>query len=60
MRCRGKEEIVADRDVMKRLRIKIDGTELYEEFQKLYDESISRDADKEREEDKMRNSGRGR
>lgn len=47
-------------DVMKRLGIKIDGTELYEEFQKLYDESISRDADKEREEDKMRNSGRGR
>ena len=47
-------------DVMKRLGIKLNGEELYEESQKLYDESISRDADKEREEDKMRNSGRGR
>ena len=47
-------------DVMKRLEIKLDGDELYEEFQRIYDESISRDADKEREEDKMRNSGRGR
>lgn len=45
-------------DVMKRLGIRIDGTELYEEFQKLYDESVSRDADKEREEDKMWNRGR--
>ena len=47
-------------DVMKRLEIKLDGDELYEEFQRIYDESVSRDADKEREEDKMRNSGRGR
>ena len=47
-------------DVMKRLVIKLDGTELYEEFQRIYDESVSRDADKEREEDKMWNRGRGR
>ena len=47
-------------DVMKRLEIKLDGDRLYEGFQRIYDESVSRDADKEREEDKMRNSGRGR
>ena len=39
-------------DVMKRLGIKLDGDGLYEEFQRIYDESVSRDADKEREEDK--------
>ena len=32
--------------------IKLDGDGLYEEFQRIYDESVSRDADKEREEDK--------
>ena len=47
-------------DVMKKLGIKLDGDELYEEFQRIYDGSVSRDADKEREEDKMRSSGRGR
>ena len=35
-------------DVMKRLGIKLDGDGLYEEFQKIYDEAISRDADKEK------------
>ena len=43
-------------DVMKRLEIKLDGDELYEEFQRIYDESVGRDADK----DKMWNRGRGR
>ena len=47
-------------DVMKRLGIKMDGDELYEEFQRIYDESVSRDADKEKAEYKMWNSGRGR
>lgn len=47
-------------DVMKRLGIKLDGDELYEEFQRIYDESVSRDADKEKAEYKMWNSGRGR
>ena len=47
-------------DVMKRLVIKLDGTELYEEFQRIYDESVSRDTDKEKSEDKMWNRGRGR
>ena len=40
-------------DVIKRLGIKLDGDELYEEFQKIYDESAGRNVDKERVEDKM-------
>ena len=44
-------------DVMKRLGIKLDGDELYEEFQRIYDESVDRDADKEKAEDKMWNRG---
>ena len=47
-------------DVMKKLGIKLDGDGLYEEFQRIYDEAVNRDADKERAEDKMWNSGRGR
>ncbi len=47
-------------DVMKRLGIKLDGDELYEEFQRIYDESVGRDAGKEKAEDKMWNMGRGR
>ena len=43
-------------DVMKRLGIKLNGDGLYEEFQKIYDESVGRDAGK----DKMWNRGRGR
>ena len=33
---------------MKRMGIKLDGDELYEEFQKIYDESVGRDAVKEK------------
>ena len=47
-------------DVMKRLGIKLDGDELYEEFQRIYDESVDRDTGKEKVEDKMWNRGRGR
>ena len=47
-------------DVMKRLEIKLDGDEMYEEFQRIYDESVSRDAGKDKAEDKMWNRGRGR
>ena len=47
-------------DVMKRLRIKLEGDELYEEFQRIYDESVDRDASKDKAEDKMWNRGRGR
>lgn len=43
-------------DVMKRLGTKLDGDELYEEFQRIYDESVDRDAGK----DKMWNRDRGR
>ena len=42
-------------DVMKKLGIKLDGDELYEEFQRIYDEAISRDVDKGTAEDKMDN-----
>ena len=47
-------------DVMKRLGIKLDGDEMYEEFQRIYDESVGRDAGKDKAEDKMWNRGRGR
>ena len=47
-------------DVMKRLGIKLDGDEMYEEFQRIYDESVGRDAGKDKAEDKMWNMGRGR
>lgn len=47
-------------DVMKKLLIKLDGDGLYEEFQRIYDEAASRDVDKGKVEDKMRNRGRGR
>lgn len=45
-------------DVMKKLGIKLDGDELYEEFQRIYEERVSRDTNNEKEEeDKMWNSG---
>ena len=47
-------------DVMKRMGIKLAGDELYEEFQRIYDESVGRDAGKEKAGDKMWNMGRGR
>ena len=47
-------------DVMKRLGIGLDGDGLYEEFQSIYDESVSRNVDKEKVEDKLWNRGRGR
>ncbi len=47
-------------DVMKRLGIKLDGDELYEEFQRIYDESVGRDTNTEKVEDKMWNRGTGR
>ena len=47
-------------EVMKRLEIKLDGDELYEEFQRIYDESVGRDTGKEKAEDKMWNRGRVR
>ena len=47
-------------DVMKKLGIKLDGDGFYEEFQRIYDESVDRDVGKDKAEDKMWNSGRGR
>ena len=47
-------------DVMKKLGNKLDGDELYEEFQRIYDESISRDTDNYKVEDKLWNRGRER
>lgn len=47
-------------DVMKQLGIKLDGDELYQEFQRIYDESVGRGTDKEKVEDKMGNMGRER
>ena len=47
-------------DVMKKLGIERDGDELYEEFQRIYDEAVSRDVGKDKAEDKMWNRGRGR
>lgn len=47
-------------EVMKRLGIKQDGDKLFEEFQRIYDESVGRDAGKDKAEDKMWNRGRGR
>ena len=47
-------------DVMKRLGIKLDGDGLYEEFQRIYDESVSRAVDKKKTEYKMWNRSRGR
>lgn len=44
-------------DVMKRMGIKLDGDEMYEEFQRIYDESVSRDADKKKVEYRTRNRG---
>ena len=43
-------------DVMKRLGIKLDGGELYEEFQRIYDENVGKD----KAEDKLWNVGRER
>ena len=47
-------------DVMKKLGMKLDGDELYEEFQRIYDEAISRDVDKGKAEDKIWNRDRER
>ena len=44
-------------DVMKRLGMKLDGDELYEEFQRIYDESVGRDTDKKKVEDRTQNRG---
>ena len=47
-------------NVMKKLGIKLDGDELYEEFQRIYDEAVSRDVNKGKAKDKIWNKGGGR
>ena len=47
-------------DAMKRLGLKLDGDELYEEFQRIYDASVGREVDKEKIGDKIWNNDRGR
>ena len=47
-------------DVIKRLGIKLDGDEIYEEFQRIYNKSVNMDADKGKMEDGMWNIGRGK
>ena len=47
-------------DVMKKLEIQLDEEVFYRELQRIYDERVSRDTDKEKMEDRMRNRGRGR
>ena len=45
-------------DVMKRLGIKLDGDEVYEEFQRIYEESVGRAIDKAKVKDRMWNMDR--
>ena len=47
-------------DVIKRLGIRLDGDEIYEEFQRIYNKSVSMDVDKGKVEDRMWNIGRGK
>ena len=44
-------------EVMKRLGINQDGDKLFEEFQRIYDESVGRDTDKKKVEDRTQNRG---
>ena len=46
--------------VLDKLGVKLDGEQLYEEYQKIYDETVSRNEMHEMEQDKHWNKGRGR
>lgn len=46
--------------VLDKLGVKLDGNQLYEEYQKIYDETVSRNEMHEKEQDKQWNKGRGR
>lgn len=43
--------------VLDKLGVKLDGDQLYEEYQKIYDETVSRN---EKEQEKQWNKGRGK
>lgn len=46
--------------VLDKLEVKLDGVQLYEEYQKIYDETVSRNEMHEIEQEKQLNKGRGR
>ena len=46
--------------VLDKLGVKLDGEQLYEEYQKIYDETVSRNEMNEMEQEKQWNKGRGR
>lgn len=46
--------------VLDKLGVKLDGDQLYEEYQKIYDETVSRNEMYEKEQEKQWNKGRGR
>ena len=46
--------------VLDKLGVKLDGEQLYEEYQKIYDETVSRNEMHEKEQKKQWNKGRGR
>ena len=46
--------------VLDKLGVKLDGEQLYEEYQKIYDETVSRNEMHEMEQEKQWNTGRGR
>ena len=46
--------------VLDKLGVKLDGDQLYEEYQKIYDETVSRNEMNEMEQEKQWNKGRGR
>ena len=46
--------------VLDKLGVKLDGEQLYEEYQKIYDETVSRNEMHEKEQEKQWNKGRGK
>lgn len=46
--------------VFDKLGVKLDGDQLYEEYQKIYDETVGKTDDWEKEQEKWWNKGRGR
>ena len=46
--------------VLDKLGVKLDGDQLYEEYQKIYEETVSKNDVHEKEQEKQWNIGRGR
>ena len=47
-------------NVLDKVGVKLDGVQLYEEYQKIYDETVSRNEMNEMEQEKQWNKGRGK